>query len=485
MKTIKEAAKEVPVAYEADVIVVGGGPGGIGAALAAARNGVKTILLEQFNFLGGAGTNCLVHGFCGVDFNVSGGIFEEVCKGLEEGGAIFEKTWLAYSYDHEYYKYLLDNMMEKAGVKLIYHAFGVDAVKEGNSVKGVIIECKEGRLAILGKMVVDCTGTADIAWKCGAQCMEGGHPSERHLGYTWTAVYRGIDLYALIRLKQEQPEEWGGITTPITHLGGLPIWPYYVGGLGGARELVKKGRESGELYMNHEYLYTALMDGGRASNISSQYSLPKGQHSWSLENMSNGEIDLRKQNWSILRFLKKHVRGFENADMEQTPVHAFLRDAHRIIGDYVLNWDDTFQGRSFEDSIGICCYFRDIHGPDDGHQDTRPDVPLHDIPYRCLYSKDTENLLAAGSIISTDFFTWATIRMMTTSMVTGQAAGTAAALCVKNKVTPRRLDVKLLQQTLEKQGQHTTLKHLPKKTIDEYQQWVEMLRPYAEQQGYK
>lgn len=477
MKMITEPKRKTPVAFNADVVVVGGGPAGIGAALAAARNRAKTILVEQLGYLGGAATNCLVTVFEGVDFAIYGGIFREVCGQLKREGKVLDDTWACFTFDGEYYKFLLNNMMEEGGVKLLFHAYGVDAIKEGNTIKGIFIESKEGRQAVLGKIVIDATGSADIAWKSGTPCMTEGHPSGRPLGFTWAVMYGGVDTNKLIKLKQEQPDEWGPpIMAEQIELGARPIIPR--GYLWGGHGLVKKGKAEGRLYQNHENFNMIMMPGpGRLLVQALHVSLPKGHHGWRVEDLTYGEIDARKQSWSTYNYLKKNLPGFEKAYIEQTPTHLGMRDTHRILGEYILSKGDMLQGRAFNDSIAMCNFPEDIHGPDDGHSGRR-DIPPYDIPYRCLVPKDTENLLAAGSVTSTDISVWASSRNMACSMSTGQAAGTAAALAVKNKVTPRKLDVKLLQQTLRKQGAQISVKYVSKKILDVYQRHIQTIRAW-------
>jgi hypothetical protein len=170
--------------------------------------------------------------------------------------------------------------------------------------------------------------------------------------------------------------------------------------------------------------------------------------------------------------LKNNISGFENVQIEQTPVHLQTRDTHRIIGEYVLTEEDMDQGRSFDDAIAVGNRSPDIWGPDYEHQ-LIFDNPLWDIPYRCLVPKKIDNLLAAGMIISTDFIVQNAIRHASTSLTTGQRAGTAAALSVKNRVTPRELDVGLLQRTLRGQGVKTSIKDVPRNVVEEYRRRAE------------
>jgi len=465
MNRVMEPEREVPVFHEADVIVVGGGPAGIGSALAAARNGAKTILIEKANGLGGMQTQCLNPRFTEVDPDVSGGLVQEIIERLKYEGAFVRQSsrtsrYKAVSFDPEYYKYLLDNMMAEAGVKLVYHAFGVGAIKEGNTIQGIVIESKEGRKVVLGKVVVDSTGSAEIAWKSGAACLDQGFPDGpekgRHMGFGYAVTFRGVDTEKFEAFRKEHPEEWGA----------------FIGG----KSLIKRAKEAGELYGNRGAFYVVPhFSPGSIWILGPHYGLPLGRTGWELEDLTKGEIDLRKQAWSAYRLLKNHVPGFENSYIDQLPTHLLLRDSRTILGEYVLTASDMRQGRAFDDAIAISNHAPDVFGPDAEHEFVG-NVPPYDIPYRSLVSKGTDNLLAAGATISTDFITFAATRYCTPSICTGQAAGTAAALAVRSKVAPKNVDVSLLQQTLVKQGARTSVKHLAQAVLDDYQARIKRAR---------
>jgi hypothetical protein len=461
MATIREPARETPVLDEADVIVVGGGAAGIGSALAAARNGAKTVLIEQANCLGGLQTQCLNPRFTEVDPDIHGGLIDEIISRLKKEGATVREAardprYKAVSFDPEYYKFLLDNMMDEAGVKLFYHAFAVGAVREGNTLMGILIESKEGRHAVLGKVVIDTTGSADIAWKSGAGCMADGFPrgtgKGRHMGFGYAVTFREVDTKKFEEFRQKNPREWVG---PIA-----------------GKSLIKKARTEGKLYGNRgAFWFSPHFAPGGVWILGPHYGLPMGHHPWLLEDFSNGEIDMRKQAWSAYNLLKNNVPGWENAHIDQLPNQVMLRDSHRLLGEYVLTEEDMRQGRAFDDSIAVSNHAPDIFGPDDQHEFIG-NVPPFDIPYRALISKDIDNLMAAGSAMSTDFVTFAATRYCTPSICTGQAAGTAAALAVRNKVTPKTMDVKLLQDTLRKQGAHVSVKNVAKEVLNEYQERI-------------
>lgn len=470
MKTIIEPQKELSVLAEADVVVVGGGPGGIGAALAAARNGAKTILIERYSFLGGMQTQCGNPSFAFIDSAVQGGIIQDVLGRLRKGGAVtLDQTdeqsrrtrsagWACAWFDPEYYKFLLDNMILESGVKLLFHSFGVGAIKDGNTMKGIIIESKEGRQVVLGKVFIDTTGSADIAWKSGTPCSSEGIPNGakkgRHSDYSYSFFLREVDFDKFRAFKKANPDDFTGSVI--------------------ARKLIKKAKAEGKLQGNRgAFMISGYSGTGRLWIMGPQHPIPMGHHGWMVEDLTAGEINLRKQSWSAYQLLKDNVPGFENSHMDQTPFHLQLRDTHRIIGDYVLKYEDVLAGKSFDDSVAVNNMSPDVFGADAEHSHTQ-NLPLFDIPYRSLVPKETENLLAAGMIISADFITQNAIRQTTPSICTGQAAGTAAALAVKTKVTPRKLDVELLQKTLRSQGARVTVKDVPADVVDTYRKRAAM-----------
>ena len=459
METVVEPQRELPVFVEADVIVVGGGPAGIGAALAAAKCGANTVLIEQYGFLGGMQTHAYSSSFSLVDPAIQGGVIDDVITGLREGGGVIKdashKTrnaaFTSFIFDCEYYKFLLDGMITDAGIKILYHTSGVGAIKEGNAIKGIYIECIQGRFAVLGKVVVDSTGNADIAYRSGICCLDEGHgkgPKKgRHMGFGSKFYISGVDTEKFNRYKAENRDEWPGLY--------------------GGRTLIKKAMAEGKF---HGYRVSFVINSrkpGVASLEGLNYPLAMGHHGWMIEDVTDGEIDLRKQAWSAFNLLKENIPGFENASVEKTGTTPIFRDTHRILGEYILTEEDIYTGRTFEDAIAVSNMGPDIYGPDGEH--VYEVVLPHDIPYRCLVSKETDNLLAAGSTVSMDFYAFAANRYCAPSICTGQAAGVAAALSARENVTPRNLDVTLLQNTLREIGGRVSVKDLPQGIIEEYQ----------------
>ena len=247
-----------------------------------------------------------------------------------------------YAFDLEYYKFLLDNMMQEAGVGLLYHAFAAGAIREGNLLKGVIIESKEGRHAILGKVVIDTTGTGDIIWKSGAPSAgDEGFPVGPHKGShgkNLNAFFiAGVDMKKFLAFKEANPEEWGSLQ--------------YVG-----RKLITEAIEKGAHIVGDTVvltLYQDIYNTGRLYCMNAIHWIPEGKTAWSIEDTTNCEIDLRKQMWAVFKVLKENVPGFENAFIEKTPVIPIVGNPHRLIGDYVMTVGDMRAGRAFDDSVAI------------------------------------------------------------------------------------------------------------------------------------
>lgn len=472
MKTIKEAQREVPILYDdIDVIVVGGGAGGIGAALSAARNGAKTLIVDRFGFFGGSQTAAFDDSFAWVDDRIQGGIVQEilddiVAKGMNHINSVGQvrDNWAnkfgSIFFDGEYYKLLVDEMMEKAGVIVLFHTLAVDTIREGNMLKGIIVESLEGRHAILGKTIIDTTGIGHIAWKSGASVVgEEGYPDNRfgpykgyHMGLGYGLFLRNIDYKKFREFAEANPEEWD----------------YWVKG----RKLFSQAQAEGKMHGKRNSILMTEYEDGRAWVLYPYYKLEKGQHCWQVEVVSEAEKDMRKQAWSCLNLLKENVPGFENVKMEQTPSALLLRDGHRIVGEYTLTEHDMYGARTFEDSINICNMPPDLFFPDAAHH-FKWNVTPYDIPYRCLLSKDIDNLMAAGGTASMDFITWGALRYCTPSLTTGEAAGAAAALAAKQGKTVKEINVKELQKILNDQGLLTTNKQVAPEVVEEYRRRAE------------
>lgn len=489
MNQIIEPQRKIDVLEDVDVIVVGAGPAGIGAALASGRTGAKTILIERFGSVGGLQTQGNNPIFSFVDPGLHGGIIQEVLTRLKEGGGlknlddipVYDKARLkkrlmkvlgadnlpkrlvdtevgywgvwGITFDIEYYKYLIETMLEEAGVKILYHVFAASVIREENSLKGIIIESKEGRMAVLGKVLIDTTGEGDIVWKSGAACMgDEGFPVGRHKGAPGGMLnaffISGVDIDKYRKFKEENFREWGQMY--------------------GGRKLIQKAKEEGAYIKGEAVVLSAFQDiynTGRIYVMNAIHKVARDKKSWMTEVLSNCEIDLRKQVWAVFKMLKENVPGFEKSFIEKTPTIPCVGNAHKLMGEYVLTVGDMREGKAFEDSIAINNMPPDLY---EAVGRFAYEILPHDIPYRSLISKDVDNLLAAGTTMSCGAFASKGLRYCTPSICQGQAAGTAAALAAINNISPKKLNIKLLQDTLREQGVRVTVKDVPEEVLEPY-----------------
>lgn len=407
---------------EHEVIVAGGGTAGIVAAVAAARNGADTVLIERYGFLGGTMTAGLVNPF--MTFHAGGkqiikGIFQEIIDRLKDLDGYDEAT---KAFDTEAMKLVADRMVKEAGVKLLLHTYITDVlVTRKGSVRGVEVHNKSGRQVLLGKVTVDATGDGDVAVMAGAPYEKGR--LEDGLTQPMTLNFRvgGVDAKRMppreeINRLFEEAKAKGEVSIPRENVLFFPT------------------TRKGEIHFNTTRVVKA--DGTKA------------------EDLTYAEIEGRRQMVELMDFLRRRVPGFENAYLLMSGVQIGVRETRRIIGEYILTGDDIVKARKFEDAIARGSYPIDIHSPTGEGTTIRrlPPGEYYDIPYRCLVPKKIDNLLVAGRCISSTHEAQAAIRVIPIVVAIGQAAGTAAALSVKFDVPPRELDVHLLQRTLREQG---------------------------------
>lgn len=412
MKKITQT-KDIQVIKNVDVVVAGGGPAGVAAAIASAREGANTILIEKNGYLGGMGTAALVNPF--MEFysgkiQLVKGIFQEVLDRLRKTGGL-GGVGHKWSFDPEEYKLVLNEMVLESGVKVLFHTLVTDAIVENNLIKGVIIESKSGRQMIAANMFIDCTGDGDLAAYAGAEYKIGRDDD-------------GKCQPATLMFKM------GGVKTD------KPVCEYTVNDerLPQGRVLFFKMPREGEVIVN----MTRIVD----------------INALDVEDLTRAEIEGRIQVKYIVDYLKNNVEGFENSYLIMTGAEIGIRESRRIIGEYVLTAEDVINCNKFEDAIAHCSYMIDIHNPlGIGTQKViLQEGEWYDIPYRCLLPKRLMNLLVAGRCISSTHEAHSSLRIQPTCYALGQAAGTAAALATKESILPKQLDVKLLQENLIRQN---------------------------------
>ncbi|NQT11466.1 MAG: FAD-dependent oxidoreductase [Planctomycetes bacterium] len=421
---VEEAPRRTPVAADVDVLVVGGGPTGVGAALAAAREGARTLLVERHGMLGGVWTAGLLNPF--FDFKRKGWLVEELVRRLQEAGAWQTWKWSA-TFDTEAMKLLLETMMAEAGVTTWYYSFMADTIVEGNQVRGVIVQSKSGREAVLAKVVVDCSGEGDVAARAGAPYrlgrMDDGLCQPMTLmfeieGAAHYAMDKSTELYDQLAEAIDRKEL--DVELPFGRVNYAP-WIIHV-----------PRSDTAVVQATHVY----RMNG---TNV---------------RDLTRATIEARRQAHELVSVMK-HIKGLEDVRITQTAPAVGVRETRRICGRHTLDLEDLRAGRRFDDAVTFGAFGVDIHNVNPGeerksahHTPIRP----YEIPYGCLLPESPVGLLVAGRSISGTHEAHASYRVTGTCMATGQAAGLAAAMAAAESKGPHELDGRALKRALADRG---------------------------------
>ncbi|WP_246120503.1 FAD-dependent oxidoreductase [Cohnella terricola] len=434
---------------EADVVVVGGGPAGIVAAIAAGRQGVKTILVERYGFVGGMSTAAMVYPW--MTFHADSG--EQVIQGIaqeivdrliERGGSPghlrdtvgFVRTLTPYH--PEIYQVVALEMLREAGVQLFLHSFVDEVDAADGTIRAVRITTKSGKIELAGRVFVDASGDADVAYLSGTETLKGRDGDLQAQPMTMKFRMRGVDLEQIKAYMIANPENFYK-KTPIAELPNLPLT--------GVSGFYSQWKSSGVPINRDQVLF---FTGPADDEVLINCTRVQGLDGTDVEDLTRAEEEGRKQVLMMADFLKRDVPGFSRASVSSVGTQIGIRETRRIVGLYSLTKEDVIAGRKFEDAIARSGYPIDIHDPS-GKGVTASWIAgdgTYDIPYRCLVPKTTHNLLAAGRCISTTHEALATTRLTPSCMATGQAAGTAAALSVLTNVAPGEVDIPQLREAL-------------------------------------
>jgi hypothetical protein len=450
VEKITEPAKELTVKKQVDVLVVGGGPAGLIAAQAAAEDGLNVMLIENRSFVGGNMTIGLpILGFLGQKGNqIIMGIPQKFIDRLKSVDASSEHRPCPLHMsltlvEPEAVKNVGLEMLIEAGVDVLLYAFCVGVVKDGDELKGVIIESKSGREVVLAKTIIDCTGDADVAFRAGVPCEQGNETGGAQPP-TLMFCMGGVDTEKLRMSIAEEPRTYLTDFIPAEYFGQNN--QFIVVGL---RSVMQKAREAGyHLPVERTILITGLREGEVWVNM----SRINGVDGTSPESLTYGEIEGRKQVEEIQRYLKEFVPGFGNSYFTKMAPFLGIRETRRIVGGYVLTAEDILGCHRFEDSIAVASYPLDLHHPEGGGCTLTWCGDSYDIPYRSLIPQKVENLIVAGRCISSTHEAMSAIRVMAPCMAMGEAAGRAAKLAIRNNVKPSQLDVQLLRAELAEKG---------------------------------
>ncbi len=408
MEWISEPERKIPVIANVDLLVCGGGFAGVAAAISAARNGVKVMLLEKYGFLGGLVTAALVI----TTPPLNNGLNIEICRRLKEksvyarcenSGEEIELNAL----DPEVVKYELFHMLQEHRVDFLLHTYIVGSITEGGLIKGVIVENKAGRRAILAQIVVDATGDADVAAFSGAPFRLVKKPMTMMFNLVGVNVKRAL----------EELRTWGRV-----------------------REIVKEAIDKGELSFDlgvfrdfgapgvslEKLVYEDELNVWSGNLLDMDGTNPK--------DLTRAEVITREHAMKLAIFLKSRVSGFEKSRIEYTATQVGVRATRQILGEAVPSLEEV-RKKKFADTV-VKPY---------ANAEMR-------LPYGSILPQRVENLLVAGRCISAEEEAMGQLRLIPVCSATGEAAGTAAALAIRNEISPRKLDVSLLQKTLGEQG---------------------------------
>jgi len=423
-----ECKQNLPLTHETEVIVLGGGPGGLGAAVMAARAGARVLLVERYNCLGGMASVGEVHPFMGnhVDGKpLDGPVYLEWIERMK-------RYWVRDGEDMKISKeaamLAAEDLCLEAGVDLLYHHHLADALVKGKAIDALVLFSKSGLTAVRAEQYVDCTGDADLAARAGCEFEQGG-PSGHCQPMT-----------LCFKLSHVQPptadDSWDGLRDFRSRMS----------------ELYVEAKKRGEIDCPRENILAFSWFDRDVIHFNTTRVIHKDATN-GLE-LSQAEIQARKQVRQIVKLLREKMPGYENAQIHSMAHHIGVRETRRVKGLAYLTRKDFERAAKFPDAIARCRYPIDIHNPDGtGTEITHiPEGDWYEIPYGCIVAKDRVNLLVGGRPISVDHAVHSSMRVMPPACTVGQAAGLAAAVAAKRGCSPQTLDGVEIRRMLVERG---------------------------------
>jgi hypothetical protein len=432
MKTYIEASKEIVVKAEVDILVIGGGPAGFSSAVCAAREGCKTMLIEQSGQVGGVATTGMMSHWTG---DTVGGFYEEI---LERSNGISLDKEYGYSetqklIEPETLKITMFEMLSEAGVELLLYTSACDVIMEDHKVVGVILESKSGREAVFAKVVIDASGDGDIAAKAGASYYKGRE-------------YDGKMQPMTIMFKM------GGVNTDkVTYISEFE--KTYT--LSNGEDLQTYSRTKLPYPAGHVLIYPTILPGIVTLNMTNCIKVDGTK----AEDLTKAEVLCRSQIPVIVEFLKTEIVGFEQAYLLTSASSIGVRETRHFVGESVLNEQDIMSARIFDDwAVANVLFNFDVHnlegsGLDEtGAQNNFKQKRRYTIPYGCFIPKGIDGLMLAGRNISGTHMAHSSYRVMPICANMGQSVGIAATIAIKKGLQPRHINILELQSSLREKG---------------------------------
>ena len=451
-----------------DVIVVGGGPAGIMSAMASGKLGASTLLVEKNGFLGGAATAAVlgpISPFHYKDEQVIDGLPQDFMDRMvrAKGSTGHMKTIDPYGsgdslgfYDREKYKYVAAEMLVEFGVDILYHATLSSVQMESSRVTGITVAAKSGDLLPLhAHVVVDATGDGDVAVMAGENYVLGDAVNHKMSPSSSMFEMANVDTGRVYQYILDHPDdfEFKSDIVPMREFDERLRQKYFVGQ--GFKQLVRQAVEKGELSFGRDSVI--VLNGIHPNTMHFNATRICGKNATDVVERSESELDGRRQIESVSEFMIQYVPGFEHAFVSVTGSEVGVRETRHIEGLYTLTGQDAYEGRKFEDSVSRGYFPIDLHNPDGATGYGNGGVWMvlkdtFDIPYRSLVPKHIDGLLLSGRCISGTSEAHGSYRTQGGIMGIGQAAGAAAAVCVRNQAQPRQQDVKEIQAALDQLG---------------------------------
>ena len=435
-QTYLEKERMVAIAGRYDVIVCGGGPAGFIAAIAAAREGARTLVIEKYGFLGGTATAAMMVEF-GSIYNgkevIVGGITHEFLHRLHRyGGAeLHDPKTHHMVFDPESMIAVCQNMVLESGAEILFHTLIVDVIRDGGTVKGVVVESKTGREAFTADVVIDATGDADVATRAGAEYLIGREGDGKMQPVTLEILLGNVDATRI----------------PKTHHDLTPK--------------IKEAKERGEWSLPTDQLFSwgRVTKRGAPNKLEECYFFINGTNALdvdgtSAKSLTRAEIETRGQVDGLVNFLRNNATGFEACYVDRTATQVGIRETRRIVGDYTLTREDVLSARHFADGVVPARNSIDVHdldGKQFNHEFLQPGTH-YEIPYRCFLPAGLDGLLVTGRCLSADHAALGSARVMVVCMPMGEACGVAAALAVRDGRSTRSIPIEEVKATLRQRG---------------------------------